>query len=61
MEYKSKRFKKEFLDGKIYIDMEHKQLFDIAQEAFIEVEPDLKPKKIKEDRKMIAWLKANSK
>lgn len=30
------------------IDIEHKQLFDIAQEAFIEVEPDLKPKKIKE-------------
>lgn len=30
------------------IDIEHKQLFDIAQEAFIEVGPDLKPKKIKE-------------
>jgi hemerythrin len=30
------------------IDDEHKKLFDIAQEAFIEVEPDLKPAKIKE-------------
>jgi hemerythrin len=30
------------------IDNEHKKLFDIAQEAFIEVEPTLKTRKIKE-------------
>lgn len=30
------------------IDFEHKQLFDIAQEAFIQVEPHQKQKKIKE-------------
>lgn len=30
------------------IDSEHKKLFDIAQEAFIEVEPALKTRKIKE-------------
>jgi hemerythrin len=30
------------------IDSEHKKLFDIAQEAFIEVEPTLKTRKIKE-------------
>ena len=31
-----------------YIDKEHKKLFEIAQEAFVEVEPSMKNKKIKE-------------
>lgn len=44
------------------IDFEHKQLFDIAQEAFIEVEPDLKPKKIKEVlTKLYSYMKTHFK
>uniref|UniRef100_UPI004047EE5C bacteriohemerythrin n=1 Tax=Aliarcobacter sp. TaxID=2321116 RepID=UPI004047EE5C len=31
-----------------YIDKEHKKLFEIAQEAFVEVEPSMKNKKTKE-------------
>lgn len=34
--------------GNANIDAEHKVLFDIAQEAFLEVEPSLKTKKLKE-------------
>jgi hemerythrin len=44
------------------IDFEHKQLFDIAQEAFIEVEADLKPKKIKEVlNKLYSYMKTHFK
>jgi hemerythrin len=44
------------------IDFEHKQLFDIAQEAFIEVEPNLKPKKIKEVlTKLYSYMKTHFK
>lgn len=34
--------------GNTNIDTEHKMLFDIAQEAFLEVEPSLKSKKLKD-------------